>query len=49
MMAKLDLEMTTAGRIMTLNTSLSDNRIKTMVSQTENVMIDEITEKIALR
>ena len=27
--------------------SLSDNRIKTMVSQTENVMIDENTEKIA--
>jgi len=45
MMAKVEVEKSNAGRLITLNSSVDDNKLKTFISATEGVMIRETTPK----
>ena len=45
MMAKVEVEKSNSGRLITLNSSVDDNNLKTFISATESVMIRETTPK----
>ena len=43
---KLDIEMSTAARQICINSSLIDSRLKTFVSQTEGIMMNEVNDVV---
>ena len=43
---KLDIEMLSASRLISLNSSIIDSRLKTFVSQTEGIMMNEVNDVI---
>ena len=43
---KLDIEMSSASRLISLNSSIIDSRLKTFVSQTEGIMMNEVNDVI---
>ena len=45
MMAKVEIEKSNAGRLITLNSSVDDNKLKTFISATESVMVREFRPK----
>ena len=45
MMAKVEIEKSGAGRLITLNSSVDDNNLKTFISATESVMVRETTPR----
>ena len=45
MMAKVEIEKSNSGRLITLNSSVDDNNLKSFISATESVMIRETTPK----
>ena len=44
-MAKVEIEKSNAGRLITLNSSVDDNKLKTFISSTESVMVRETRPK----
>ena len=45
MLAKVEIEKSNAGRLITLNSSVDDNNLKTFISATKSVMVRETTPK----
>ena len=41
-LAKVKIKKSNAGRLITLNSSVDDNKLKTFISATETVMVEEI-------
>ena len=41
-LAKLEIEKSSVGRLITLNSSVDNNKLKTFISSTETVMVEEI-------
>ena len=44
-LAKVEIEKANVGRLITLNSSVDDNQLKTFISATETVMVEEITSR----
>ena len=44
-LAKIEIEKSNAGRLITLNSSIDDNKKKTFISATETVMVEELRTK----